>query len=52
MGWREAGRALYAFRFGPPGRDAYRGALLLGAIAISLRPKLPEFILDELDDDG
>lgn len=49
MGLREAAAALYAFRFGPPGRTAYRGALLLGAVALSVRPDLPKVILD---DDG
>lgn len=51
MGLREAAEALYAFRFGPPGKLAYRGALLLGAVALANRPDLPEIILDELDDE-
>ena len=51
MGLQEAAAAMYAYRFGPPGPAAYRGALLLGAIAISLRPELPRIILDEAEHD-
>lgn len=51
MGLQEAAAALYAFRFGPQGPTAYRGALLLGAIALSLRPDLPRVVLDELGND-
>ena len=51
MGIQDAAAAIYALRFGPPGPAAYRGALLLGAIAVSMRPELPRIVLDELDHD-
>lgn len=51
MGLREAAAALYAFRFGPEGPLAYKGALLLGAIALSMRPEIPAVVLDETEGD-
>jgi len=44
MGLGEAARALMAFRFGPPGEEACRGALLLAAVALGARPELPEIV--------
>lgn len=49
----EAARALMAYRFGPPGEEAYQGALLIGAALLNLRPRLPKVIVDETgQDDG
>lgn len=44
MGLGEAARAIYALRFGPPGDTAYNGALLLAAMALALRPELPQIV--------
>ena len=43
----EAARAIYALRFGPQGEAAYHGALLLAAVALGMRPELPQIVTSE-----
>ena len=49
MGLDQAARSLLAL-FGGSGKRARAGALLLGAVLLANRPKLPRVILQEVDD--
>lgn len=45
MSLGEGARGLMALRFGPPGPEAYRGALLLSAALLGLRPEFAELVV-------